>query len=75
MQTKYQYETDPEYLAKGLLWLISTMALIIVGFFVHYVLPKHIEDVVITLSGGYPEMINGYKRPFVDWKLVDAVLL
>jgi TolB-like protein/class 3 adenylate cyclase/cytoskeletal protein CcmA (bactofilin family) len=51
MQAKHQYEKKPEYLAKSLFWLISTLALILVGCLFYYLLPKHTEEVVSTLSG------------------------
>jgi len=50
-QTKRQHEKVPDYLAKGLFWIISTIALIIVGLLVNYFLPKHTEEIVSTISG------------------------
>ncbi len=50
-RNKHQQEKDPEYLAKGLFWIISTIALIIVGLIVHYVLPKQTEEIVSTMAG------------------------
>jgi len=50
-RNKHQPEKDPDYLAKSLFWIISTIALIIVGLLVNYFLPKHIEEIVSTISG------------------------
>ncbi|MBW2250342.1 MAG: hypothetical protein JRF60_06850, partial [Deltaproteobacteria bacterium] len=45
---KYQHEKDPDYLAKSLFWIISTIALIIVGLLVNYFFPKQTEEIVST---------------------------
>jgi TolB-like protein/cytoskeletal protein CcmA (bactofilin family) len=50
-RNKGQQEKDPDYLAKSLFWIISTIALIIVGLLVNYFLPKHTEEIVSTISG------------------------
>jgi TolB-like protein/class 3 adenylate cyclase len=50
-RTKHQHEEGPDYLAKSLFWIISTIALIIVGLLVNYFLPKHTEEIVSTISG------------------------
>ncbi len=46
-----QHEKSPNYLAKSLFWILSTIALIIVGLLVNYLLPKHTEEIVSTISG------------------------
>jgi TolB-like protein/class 3 adenylate cyclase/cytoskeletal protein CcmA (bactofilin family) len=51
MQAKHQYEKKPEYLAKSLFWIISTLALILVGCLVYHLMPKQTEEVVSALSG------------------------
>jgi len=48
---KYQHEKDPDYLAKSLFWIISTIALIIVGLLVNYFFPKQTEEIVSTIAG------------------------
>ena len=50
-RNKRQQEKDPDYLAKGLFWIISTIALIIVGLLVNYFLPKQTEEIVSTIAG------------------------
>ena len=50
-RNKHQQEKDPEYLAKGLFWIISTIALILVGLLVNYVLPKQTEEIVSIMAG------------------------
>jgi len=50
-RNKHQREKDPDYLAKGLFWIISTIALIIVGLLVNYVLPEQTEEIVSTIAG------------------------
>ncbi len=50
-RNKRPQEKDPDYLAKSLIWIISTIALIIVGLLVNYFLPKHTEEIVSTISG------------------------
>ncbi len=50
-RNKPQYEKGPDYLAKILFCIISTIALIIVGLFVNYLLPKQTEEIVSTISG------------------------
>jgi TolB-like protein/class 3 adenylate cyclase len=50
-RNKRQREEGPGYLAKGLFWIISTVALIIVGLLLNYFLPKHTEEIVTTISG------------------------
>jgi TolB-like protein/class 3 adenylate cyclase len=50
-RTKHQHEKGPDYLAKSLFWIISTIALIIVGLLVNYFLPKQTEEIVSTISG------------------------
>lgn len=50
-QNKGQHEKGPNYLAKSLFWIISTIALIIVGLLVNYFLPKNTEEIVSTISG------------------------
>jgi TolB-like protein/class 3 adenylate cyclase len=49
-RNKRQQEKDPNYLAKGLFWIISTIALIIVGLLVNYFLPKQTEEIVSTIA-------------------------
>jgi MFS family permease len=44
-------EKGLDYLAKSLFWIISTIALIIVGLLVNYLLPEHTEEIVSTISG------------------------
>ena len=44
-------EEEFDYLAKSLFWIISTIALIIVGLLVNYLLPKQTEEIVSTISG------------------------
>lgn len=48
---KRPQEKGPNYLAKTLFWIISTIALIIVGLLVNYLLPKQTEEIVSTLTG------------------------
>jgi TolB-like protein/class 3 adenylate cyclase/cytoskeletal protein CcmA (bactofilin family) len=48
---KYHHEKDPKYFAKSLFCIISTIALIIVGLFVHYFLPKQTEEIVSIIAG------------------------
>jgi TolB-like protein/cytoskeletal protein CcmA (bactofilin family) len=48
---KRQHEDGPDYLAKGLFWIIATIAIMIVGTLVNYLSPKHTEEIVSTLSG------------------------
>jgi len=50
-RNKHQQEKDPEYLAKSLFWIISTIALIVVGLLVNYALPKQTEEIVSTIAG------------------------
>ena len=50
-RNKRQQEKDPDYLAKGLFWIISTIALIIVGLLINYFLPKQTEEIVSTIAG------------------------
>ena len=50
-RNKRPQEKDPDYLAKGLFWIISTIALIIVGLLVNYFLPKQTEEIVSTIAG------------------------
>ena len=50
-RNKRQHEKGPDYLAKSLFWIMSTIALIIVGLLVNYFLPKHTEEIVSTISG------------------------
>jgi TolB-like protein/class 3 adenylate cyclase/cytoskeletal protein CcmA (bactofilin family) len=50
-RNKRPQEKGPDYLAKGLFWIISTIALIIVGLLVNYFLPKQTEEIVSTISG------------------------
>ncbi|MBW2251171.1 MAG: hypothetical protein JRF60_11225, partial [Deltaproteobacteria bacterium] len=47
----YQHEKDPDYLAKSLFWIISTISLIIVGLLVNYFFPKQTEEIVSTIAG------------------------
>jgi len=51
MRNKHQQEKDPDYLAKGLFWIISTIALIIVGLIANYILPKQTEEIVFSIAG------------------------
>ncbi len=46
-----QHEKSPNYLTKSLFWILCTIALIIVGLLVNYLLPKHTEEIVSTISG------------------------
>ena len=50
-RNKRPQEKDPDYLAKGLFWIISTIALIIVGLLVNYFLPKQTEEIASTIAG------------------------
>ena len=50
-RNKRHYEKGPHYLAKSLFSIISTIALLIVGLLVNYFLPRHIEEIVSTISG------------------------
>jgi cytoskeletal protein CcmA (bactofilin family) len=50
-RNKSQQESSIDYLAKSLFWIISTIALIIVGLFVNYFLPKQTEEIVMNISG------------------------
>ncbi|MDB4444040.1 hypothetical protein N9174_01725 [bacterium] len=50
-RNRRQQEKDPDYLAKSLFWIISTIALIIVGLLVNYFLPKQTEEIISTISG------------------------
>jgi len=47
---KRQHEKDPNYLAKILFWILSTIALIIVGLLVNYFFSKNTEEIVSTIS-------------------------
>ncbi|MCW3993812.1 MAG: hypothetical protein NWE85_04520 [Candidatus Bathyarchaeota archaeon] len=49
-RNKGQHEKGPDYLAKSLFWIISTIALIIVGLLVNYFLPKQTEEIVSTIA-------------------------
>jgi len=49
-RNKSQQEKGPDYLGKGLFWIISTVALIIVGLLINYFLPKPTEEIVTTIS-------------------------
>jgi len=40
----------PNYVGGGLCWAISTIAIIIVGLFINYFLPKPTEEIITTLS-------------------------
>ena len=51
VRNKRPQEEDPDYFAKSLFWIISTIALIIVGLLVNYFLPKQTEEIVSTISG------------------------
>jgi TolB-like protein len=48
---RHPQEGDPDYLAKSLFWIISVIALIIVGLLINYCLPKLTEDIVSAISG------------------------
>jgi len=50
-RNKRPQEKGPDYFAKSLFWIISTIALIIVGLLVNYFLPKQTEEIVSTISG------------------------
>jgi len=50
-RNKHQHEKDPNYLAKGLFWIISTIALIFVGLLFNYFLPKQTGEIVSTIDG------------------------
>ncbi|MBT8371281.1 MAG: polymer-forming cytoskeletal protein, partial [Deltaproteobacteria bacterium] len=50
-RNKPQFEHGPDFLAKTLFCLISTIALIIVGWLVNYLLPNQTEEIVSTISG------------------------
>jgi TolB-like protein/cytoskeletal protein CcmA (bactofilin family) len=50
-RNKRQPEKGPDYLAKSLFWIISTIALIIVGLLVNYFLSEHTEEIVSTIAG------------------------
>ena len=51
LQNKHQHEKGHIFLAKSLFRIISTIALIIVGLLVNYLLPEHTEKIVSTISG------------------------
>jgi TolB-like protein/cytoskeletal protein CcmA (bactofilin family) len=40
----------PGYLGKSIFWIISTTAILFVGLFINYVLPKPTEEIVHTIS-------------------------
>ena len=50
IQDKEIDEMGPDYLGGGLFWAISTIAIIIVGLFINYFLPKPTEEIITTLS-------------------------
>jgi len=50
VRNKRQQEKGPDYLAKGLFWIICTIALIIAGLLVNYLLPKQTEEIVSTIA-------------------------
>jgi len=52
-QNKRPQEKSSGFLAKSLFWIISTIALIIVGLLVNYFLPKQTEEIVSTISGSF----------------------
>jgi len=49
-RNKSKQEKGPDYFEKGLFWIISTMALIIVGLLINYFLPKTTEEIATTIS-------------------------
>ncbi|MFC1825626.1 adenylate/guanylate cyclase domain-containing protein, partial [Thermodesulfobacteriota bacterium] len=51
LRNKHQAENDPDYLAKSLFWIFSTIALIIVGLLVNYFSPEWTEEIISTISG------------------------
>jgi TolB-like protein/class 3 adenylate cyclase/cytoskeletal protein CcmA (bactofilin family) len=53
MRNKRPQENETDYLGKGLFLILSTIALIIVGLLVHYVLPIPTEVIVSTISGSF----------------------
>ena len=48
-----QYEKRPQYMAKALFWFLATLALIVVGLLVHFVMPEFTENVVSEISGAF----------------------
>lgn len=48
---RHAHEGDHEYLARGMFWIISTIAFIIVGLLVNYSLPKQTEEIVSGIAG------------------------
>ena len=50
IQDKEKDEMGPDYVAGGLFWAISTMAIIMVGLFINYFLPKPTEEIIAALS-------------------------
>jgi TolB-like protein/class 3 adenylate cyclase len=50
-RNKLQDDEGPNYLAKSLFWIFSTIALIIVGLLVNYFLPRQTEEIVSSISG------------------------
>jgi TolB-like protein/class 3 adenylate cyclase/cytoskeletal protein CcmA (bactofilin family) len=51
LKNKREHEKGPDYLAKSLFWIISTIALIVVGLLIHSFVPKPTEEIVTTISG------------------------
>ncbi len=49
-RNKNQHKKGPDYLGKGLFWIVSTVALIIVGLLINYFLPKSTEEISTTIS-------------------------
>jgi cytoskeletal protein CcmA (bactofilin family) len=50
-RNKGQHTKGPDYLAKSLFWIISTLALIVVGLLINYFVPKPTEEIVSSISG------------------------
>ena len=51
LRSKHPREKKSDYFAKSLFWALSTMAFLVVGLFVNYILPKQTEEIVATISG------------------------
>ena len=53
MRNKHPQENERDYLGKGLFWILSTIAFIIAGLFVHYILPIPTETIVSTIADSF----------------------
>lgn len=50
IKDKEKDEMGPDYVGGGLFWAISTIAIIIVGLFINYFVPKPTEEIITSLS-------------------------